>query len=68
MEGMREKKLYFPVLKSVKLHKAPLERGVSTNFVAYCGFARSSKSDADLTHRLFQVICDVIAGAWGKKF
>ena len=58
MEGMREKKLYFPVLKSVKLHKAPLERGVSTNFVAYCGFARPSKSDADLTHRLLDLVAE----------
>ena len=31
------KKLYFPLLKSVKRQKAPLGRSVSTYFVADCG-------------------------------
>ena len=38
MEGVGEEKLYFPLLKSVKLQKAPLGRSVSTHFVAECRF------------------------------
>ena len=36
MEGMGEEKLYFPLWKSVKRQKAPLERTVGTNFVTDC--------------------------------
>ena len=36
MEGMGEEKLYFPLRKSVKRQKAPLERTVGTNFVTDC--------------------------------
>ena len=39
MEGMGEEKLYFPLLKSRKCHKAPLGRTVSTHFVADCNFS-----------------------------
>ena len=39
MEGMGEEKLYFPLLKSRKRHKAPLGRTVSTHFVADCSFS-----------------------------
>ena len=38
MEGMREEKLYFPLVKSGKRKKAPLGQRVSTHFVADCSF------------------------------
>ena len=38
MEGMGEEKLYFPLLKALKRHKAPLRQIVSTHFVADCRF------------------------------
>ena len=38
MKGMGEEKLYFPHLKALKRHKAPLGQTVSTHFVADCRF------------------------------
>ena len=43
MEGMGEKKLYFPLLKSGKRQKSLLGRSVSTHFVADCSFTRILK-------------------------
>ena len=38
MEGLGEKKLHLPILKSGKRQKSLLGRSVSTNFVADCSF------------------------------
>ena len=43
MEGMREKKLYFPLLKSGKRQKSLLGGSVSTHFVADRSFTRILK-------------------------
>ena len=38
MKRMGKEKLYFPHLKALKRHNAPLGQTVSTHFVADCGF------------------------------
>ena len=40
MEGLGEKKLHLPILKSGKRQKSLLGRSVSTHFVADCSFTR----------------------------
>ena len=39
MEGMREEKLYFPLLKLIKHQKALFGQSASTNFVADCSYS-----------------------------
>ena len=39
MEGMREEKLYFSLLKLVKHEKALFGQSASTNFVADCSYS-----------------------------
>ena len=43
MEGLGEKKLHLPILKSGKRQKSLLGRSVSTHFVADCSFTRILK-------------------------
>ena len=43
MEGLGEKKLHLPILKSGKRQKSLLGRSVSTHFFADCSFTRILK-------------------------